>query len=675
MLPTQVGRYQIIEELGRGAMGVVYRGYDPTIGRTVAVKTVQLDAGDTELVMRFRREVQAAGVLSHPNIVTIYDAGEDHGLFYIAMELVEGETLQKMLAQGPLPVEQVIRLAEQIAAALDHAHGHYIVHRDVKPANIIVSGAHVKVMDFGIAKVTGATMTGTGQVLGTPSYMSPEVVKGQGADSRSDLFSLGVMLYEMLTGTKPFLGDNITTVIYKIIGEHPEPPSAVKASLDPGVNCVLLKALAKNPAERYQSCGELVTDLKNHAAYRERGQRMAQAAAARGAAVAPAAVPAAPLDDGAASATLPLDARTIVTGRGQVTPAAAGASAASAAAAPAVARPGRRRKPLLAGIVAAAVLVLAAIGGGLLWKGRKAGAPQRPPAPQQAAPAPSVTPPPAPGEAAPAPPDATPAQPAAGPAPSDSAAKTTRTPSKPAEIEFVVSAGENSASIRIDGREQPEWQTPYRFKLPVGKHTIEVHKPGFQPARREVEFTRNGPRSIVMELAPSQATCHIMTIPPGAEVYFDGQQQAAPTPSAYTLSFGEHKVSIRKPGYQAVERVVQIGDATPPAIRVLLVPERLIVTEQPVRPPVAPPVAAPQGTGRLSIRTNPGGASIIVDGTPTQYRTPVNIPLPSGKHSIVIERRGFASETHEVTIRKDDMTNLELALTPAAEKRRRFPAR
>jgi len=664
MLPTQVGRYQIIEELGRGAMGVVYRGYDPTIGRTVAVKTVQLDAGDTELVMRFRREVQAAGVLSHPNIVTIYDAGEDQGLFYIAMELVEGETLQKMLAQGPLPVEQVIPLAEQIAAALDHAHGHYIVHRDVKPANIIVSGGHVKVMDFGIAKVTGATLTGTGQVLGTPSYMSPEVVKGQGADSRSDQFSLGVMLYEMLTGTKPFGGDNITTVIYKIIGEHPEPPSAVKASLDPGVNCVLLKALAKNPAERYQNCGELVTDLKNHAAYRERGRRMAQAAAARGAAAAPAAVPAAPLDDGAANATLPLHARTIVTGRGQVTPAAAAASAASTAA-PAAARPGRQRKPLLAGIVAAAVLVLAAIGGGLLWKGRKAGAHQQPPAPP-------VTAQPAPGEAVPAPPDATPAQPAAGPAPSDSAAKATRTPSKPAEIEFVVSAGENSAAIRIDGRGQPEWQTPYRFKLPVGKHTIEVHKPGFQPARREVEFTRTGPRSIVMELAPSQATCHITTIPPGAEVYFDGQQQAAPTPSAYMLSFGEHKVSIRKPGYQAVERVVQISDATPPAIRVLLVPERPIVTEQPVRPPVAPPVAAPQGTGRLSIRTNPGGASIIVDGTPTQYRTPVNIPLPSGKHSIVIEHRGFASETHEVTIRKDDMTNLELTLTPAAEKRRRF---
>ena len=660
MLPTQVGRYQIIEELGRGAMGVVYRGYDPTIGRTVAVKTVQLDAGDTELVMRFRREVQAAGVLSHPNIVTIYDAGEDQGLFYIAMELVEGETLQKMLAQGPLPVEQVIRLAEQIAAALDHAHGHYIVHRDVKPANVIVSGGHVKVMDFGIAKITGATMTGTGQVLGTPSYMSPEVVKGQGADSRSDLFSLGVMLYEMLTGARPFLGDNITTVIYKIIGEHPEPPSAVKAALDPGVNYVVLKALAKNPAERYQSCGELAGDLKNYAAYRERGRRMAQAAAARGAAAAPAAVPAAPVDDGAASATLPLDARTVVTGRGQAAPAVAKAGAASATAAPAVARPGRRRKPLLAGIVAAAVLVLAAIGGGLLWKGRKPGAPQRPPAPQQAAPAPSVTPPP----------DATPAQPAAGPAPSDSAAKATRTPLKPAEIEFLVSAGENSASIRIDGRGQPEWQTPYRFKLPVGKHTIEVHKPGFQPARREVEFTRTGPRSIVMELAPLQATVHITTIPPGAEVYFDGRQQAAPTPSAYTLSFGEHKLSIRKPGYQVIERAVHIGDAAPATIRVLLVPERPIVTEQPLRPPVAP-----QGTGRLSIRTNPGGASIIVDGTPTQYRTPVNIPLSAGKHSIVIERRGFASETHEVTIRKDEMTNLELTLAPAAEKRRRFPAR
>jgi serine/threonine-protein kinase len=670
MLPTQVGRYQIIEELGRGAMGVVYRGFDPTIGRTVAIKTVQLDAGDPELVMRFRREVQAAGVLSHPNIVTIYDAGEDQGLFYIAMELVEGETLQKMLAQGPLPVEQAIALAEQIAAALDHAHGHYVVHRDVKPANIIVSGGHVKVMDFGIAKVTASTLTGTGQLLGTPSYMSPETVKGQGVDGRSDLFSLGIILYEMLTGTKPFLGDNLAAVIYKIVGEQPEPPSAVNPALDPGLNYVVLKALAKSPAERYQICAELAVDLKNYAAYQERGRRMAEASAARGAAVAPAVVPAAPAGDGAASATL-LHARTVAMSRAGVTPAATDASAASAATAPAAARrPVQQRKALLAGI-AAAVVVLAAIGGGVLWKVRKPAAPQRPPALQEAAPAQPVRPPPAPAEAAPAPSAATPAQPAAGPAPSGSAAKTTGTPAKPAEIEFQVSANENPASIRIDGRKQPEWQTPYRFRLPVGKHTIEVHKPGFQPARREVEFTRSGPRSIVMELAPSQATVHITTIPPGAQVYFDGQQQAAPTPFAYTLSFGEHKLSIRKPGYQAVERAVQIGDAAPAAIRVLLVPERPIVAER----PVAPPGSAPQGTGRLSIRTKPGGASITVDGAPTQYRTPVNIPLSAGKHSIVIEHRGFASETHEVTIRKDDMTNLELTLTAAAEKRRRFVIR
>jgi len=276
MSPTQAGRYKIVEELGRGAMGIVYRGYDPTIGRTVAIKTVLLDTGDPETIKRFRREAQAAGILSHPNIVTIFDAGEDEGMFYIAMEMVEGATLQQMLARGSLSVQEAISVVEQVSAALDHAHQHLIVHRDIKPANIMVTHGHVKVMDFGVAKIKSVGMTSTGQVLGTPSYMSPELVKGENVDGRSDIFSLGVMLYEMLTGARPFVGENVTTVIYKIIGEEPEAPGTVNPQLNPGLNYVVLKALAKDPAERYQTCAQLVADLKNHAALAEEGRLMSK---------------------------------------------------------------------------------------------------------------------------------------------------------------------------------------------------------------------------------------------------------------------------------------------------------------------------------------------------------------------------------------------------------------
>ena len=264
----KIGRYDITGELGKGAMGVVYKATDPNIGRTVAIKTTRLDAHglDTEdLLRRFRNEARAAGTLNHPNIVTIYDAGEQEGVFYIAMEYIEGETLHGLLSQHrSLPVEKVIDIVRQVCAGLDYAHAHGVIHRDVKPANIMLaaSGA-VKVMDFGIAKA-GGTVTATGQVLGTPNYMSPEQVKGKPIDGRSDLFSVGVLLYEMLTGEKPFDGQNVTTIIYKIVSENPIPPRELDVTIHPGLSAVVTKALAKAPDERYQTGAELVADLANY---------------------------------------------------------------------------------------------------------------------------------------------------------------------------------------------------------------------------------------------------------------------------------------------------------------------------------------------------------------------------------------------------------------------------
>ena len=262
--PAKVGRYEIQGELGHGAMGHVYRAFDPNIGRNVALKVIPIDSTDPEMAARFRREAQAAGVLSHPNIVTIYDAGSDGGYLYIAMELVEGETLQKMLLRGALPLEQAIAITEQTGAALDHAHQRGIIHRDIKPANIMVQRGQVKVTDFGVAKTGAAGLTSAGLVLGTPSYLAPEVVKGDAVSARSDLFSLGVVLYEMLTGVRPFAGDTLTTVIYRILSETPEPPAEMIASLPAGFNDVVLKALAKNPQGRYGSGAEIIADVRRH---------------------------------------------------------------------------------------------------------------------------------------------------------------------------------------------------------------------------------------------------------------------------------------------------------------------------------------------------------------------------------------------------------------------------
>ncbi len=267
---TKAGRYDLREELGRGAMGVVFHGFDPMIGRDVAVKTLRLSEAGTglsrdELIGRFQTEARAAGLLTHPNIVVVFDAGEEEGLFYITMEFVEGRSLQTLIdSHQPFSLPRVMKLMEQVCSALDFAHQHNVVHRDIKPANLMLTADDtVKITDFGTAKILQFGTAQTAHVMGTPSYMSPEQVKGKPVDGRSDIFSLGVILYELMTGEKPFPGQNITTVIYKIINEEPIPPRSLDSSIHPGLSAVISKALAKDPAARFQNCQELLNALKN----------------------------------------------------------------------------------------------------------------------------------------------------------------------------------------------------------------------------------------------------------------------------------------------------------------------------------------------------------------------------------------------------------------------------
>ena len=270
---VKAGRYEILSELGRGAMGVVYLAIDPVIGRNVAVKTIRLTEAGTgltrpELLSRFQTEARAAGLLTHPNIVVVYDAGEEDGLYYITMELVPGKSMQAVLDSGEaFPVSRILRILEQTCSALQFAHERNIVHRDIKPANLMLTADDtVKVTDFGTAKILQfGTVQQTTHVMGTPSYMSPEQVKGRPIDGRTDIL-LGVVLYEMLTGEKPFPGQSITTVIYKIVNEDPTPPRQLNPSIHPGLNEIVMRALTKDPDARYQSCREMLEDLRNYRA-------------------------------------------------------------------------------------------------------------------------------------------------------------------------------------------------------------------------------------------------------------------------------------------------------------------------------------------------------------------------------------------------------------------------
>ena len=266
-----LGKYELRREIGRGAMGVVYEAYDPMIKRVVALKTIRSDqlTGDESatVIARFRREAQAAGRLSHPNIVPIYDFGEDGGVWFIAMEFVKGRELKEYFdANERFSVPDIVRIMSQMLDALDYSHRQGVIHRDIKPANVfLLDDGPVKVADFGIAHIDSSSLTQVGTVLGTPSYMSPEQIMGLPVDGRSDLFSAGVILYQFLTGERPFAG-SATTTMQKVLKEDPLPPSSLNVQLLPQMDGVVRKALAKRADDRFQSAKEFAAALRAAAA-------------------------------------------------------------------------------------------------------------------------------------------------------------------------------------------------------------------------------------------------------------------------------------------------------------------------------------------------------------------------------------------------------------------------
>ena len=266
--PKQIGRYKITGELGRGAMGLVYKAEDPALGRTVALKTIALSDDEPErdeYRKRFMMEGKAAGRLTHPHIVTVYDFGEERDIAYLAMELLNGTELRTRMQEGPIPMVDAVDIAGQVAEGLGFAHEHGVVHRDVKPGNImLVARGQAKIMDFGIARMRASDhKTSTGVVLGTPKYMSPEQVAGSPVDHRSDIFSLGIVLFEMATRTPPFTGEDATQIMHKIANFEPAAPSRVNPEVPSLLDFVLARALKKDPAVRYQDAYEMAADLRS----------------------------------------------------------------------------------------------------------------------------------------------------------------------------------------------------------------------------------------------------------------------------------------------------------------------------------------------------------------------------------------------------------------------------
>jgi serine/threonine protein kinase len=272
------GRYEILDKLGEGAMGVVYRARDQSLGRVVALKMLSADLGqEEELHQRFQREAEAIGRLSHPNIVTVYDVGEAGGQLYMAMELLEGHDLRSLIEKrANVALADRVRILIQICAGLAYAHSRGVVHRDIKPANILVgSDARVKILDFGLARVSArSTITRKGVILGTPDYMAPEQAMGKGVDRRSDVFSAGAVFYEFLTLEKPFKGKTLHAVLYQIISEEAEPLLTLNPEVPVRLASVVDRMLRKDPEQRYGAMEDVARDLSDiHQALRRSGGR------------------------------------------------------------------------------------------------------------------------------------------------------------------------------------------------------------------------------------------------------------------------------------------------------------------------------------------------------------------------------------------------------------------
>ncbi len=601
----RIGRYEIVSELGRGAMGVVYRARDSKIGRELAVKTIRL--GDhvapdelDGLRQRLFREAQSAGSLSHPNIVTIFDADEEDGLAYFTMELVEGRKLADCRATDlPLPAKLsfVADLLNMAGSALDYAHSRGIVHRDIKPGNIMVSPDGVKIMDFGVARVASSQLTRTGMVVGTPNYMSPEQVRGEAIDGRSDQFSLGVIVYEILTGRRPFEGPNLTATLFKLVNENPRAVRQFDSRLPPEVDGVVMRALSKSAADRYETCAAFAA---------------AFAAAARQPGPAP---PSASLFEQAAtdhSDETVQDLRASLDEGGGATAEGAAPEVPSQPSPKLPPGLGRSTRPpqrheahapsrwplaifvLLLGAIGALSFILVRYPGllddpkGLLEKiiGIELGAGAAPVDPGAAREEPSAQPsaPPGNGEAPaePEPPETALADPAPDPeagdavdraepaappdGPPETAAMESELPSQPPRTDppgpafapVIFQGPVSGALVILDGQRSTSCLTPCKLAVSLGRHRMVVRRQGYAELERTFEVGADG-LTLNLPMRRAGASIFVRSDPPGARILLNGTDTGRVTTARLEVEPGRYEVSVVRGALQSA-RTVEVAD-------------------------------------------------------------------------------------------------------------------
>jgi serine/threonine protein kinase len=687
---TKAGRYEFLGELGRGAMGVVYKAMDPVIGRTVAVKTIRLSEEGTglsrpELLTRFQTEARAAGLLTHPNIVVVFDAGEEDGLYYITMELVEGKSLQALLDGGhAFPLPRTLRIMEQTCSALQFAHERNVIHRDIKPANLMLTADDtVKVTDFGTAKILQfGTVQQTAHVMGTPSYMSPEQVKGRAVDGRSDIFSLGVMLYEMVTGEKPFPGQNITTVIYKIVNEDPVPPRQVDPSIHPGISAVVMKALVKEADQRYQSCREMLEDLRNY-------RTLAPASASPQSTMI--------MGGGSPSATV---ISGNAGGRGfagkEQTVAATARSLNARAAAPGQTPVVRRtgtiapapeppKKKNVVGTILAALLLLGVIVYGAnkikpVFEAARELHDEQKKASSLTAAVPAAS------ETAPANSAGNPANTEVSPQPKDSAPAANAEP-KPAEIvaekvaakkpEISISPKAAEYKGRIEEAISEKGLTGH-VKVQAAGNTLTLAGK-LRPAEHGalLKLLRNAPADVRVidhleyDDTPVAATgnadagegahpvpaagrgaIHVVTDVIGATAVLHGPAghvlNKCETPCSFNnLNPARYSLEVQKDGYQSVQTALQVksGDAQDQKIKLESLAKGIFISSQ------------------------PPGADVFINGAKQSGQTPVTLPLAPGQYNLVLRLQGYEPYAGGVQIKDNIQTQLNVPLSQKSASR------
>ena len=521
--PPRLGRYELRSTLGRGAMGIVYRAYDAVLDRTVALKTYRQDLMDTgEARRRFEREVRTASKLSHPNVVVVYDGGVEGEVPFLAMELLEGRTLEAELkARGRLPVSESLSILFSVGEALTYAHSMGVIHRDLKPANVFLTAdGRLKILDFGIAKIEGSG-TATTVPIGTPSYMSPEQVHGQPIDARADVFAVGILAYELLTGVTPFRGDSLTAVLFSVVSAEPMPPTTVDPSLPAALDGVIARALAKDPATRLPTIAALVDELAAAFGVRATATEEAMRGALAVSVAAPAAEPPrAALDTTFGSPPAPTDAP-----EPEPEPVAA-----------------RRPSPLVAAGIGVPVLVAAGVAGWLWLRDRPATEPVPPPAATPAAGMAAVPP----GAPAPA---------AVPPTPLAEAPEPPAAPTAAPEVALAPPPEPEPAEPERPPAVEPTAPRPPAREAARRRAAIERERSEPRPSGTPSRSLRN---SIIVPERGDQASVTVTTDPPGVELFIDGTGRARTPNTVEGLAPGSHEVELRSGGRTVYRKTVRL---------------------------------------------------------------------------------------------------------------------